>query len=266
MIDLKKGYCHICQKYTDLSFEHIPPHKAFNFMSAKVLEGDQVLKLITDNKRLPWQTDGLKYTSRQKGVGKYSLCKSCNNLTGKYYGTEYIKFAITIHKFFPEIKSKMELNNSSIAYFNINGINPLLFAKQILSMFCSTCEHITKNDPNIISLLLNKNKKGLDSKKYRLSMFLIDKYRIGYTGFQIMFLEGIGSIQLASIDAYPFGFVLEFDPRSDIKNRELDITSFFNDYDCKEYNLNFGIPVLERNSLFSCDYRSKNEISKCKEE
>ena len=27
----EKGYCHICGEFTKLTFEHIPPHKAFNY-------------------------------------------------------------------------------------------------------------------------------------------------------------------------------------------------------------------------------------------
>ena len=64
----------------------------------------------------------------------YSLCQRCNNLTGKYYGMEYIKFANTVDRLFPEILKK----NNKIAGIHIEGINPLLFAKQVLSMFCST--------------------------------------------------------------------------------------------------------------------------------
>ena len=48
---LKKGYCHICQEYKDLTFEHIPPHKAFNYISARSIEGDEVLKLMTDDQK-----------------------------------------------------------------------------------------------------------------------------------------------------------------------------------------------------------------------
>ena len=240
----------------------IPPKKAFNNTRARSIEGDEILKLITDETRMPWETNGLKYTPKQRGMGIYSLCQKCNNLTGEYYGTEYLKFANTIHMLFPEILQKIKNGNSNVVGIDIQGINPLLFAKQVLSMFCSTCPNITKQDPNIIKLLLDKEKTGLDSKKYKLSMFLLKDYRIGYTGIQAMYITGVGTRLLATIDAYPFGFVLEFDPNDKIEAPELDITSFFNDYKCSDYNLNFGIPVLERNNVFSCDYRSKEEIMK----
>lgn len=157
---MKKGYCHICQKYKDLTFEHIPPHKAFNYISTKSIEGDEVLKLMTDENRMPWETIGLKYKPKPRGMGMHSLCQKCNNLTGKYYGNEYIKFANTIHLLFPQIRKKTKDICQKVVGIHIMGINPLLFAKQVLSMFCSTCPNITKKDPGIIELLMNKDKKG----------------------------------------------------------------------------------------------------------
>lgn len=260
---MKKGYCHICQKYKDLTFEHIPPHKAFNYISTRSIEGDEVLKLMTDESRMPWEMTGLKYKPKQRGMGMYSLCEKCNNLTGKYYGNEYIKFANTIHLLFLQIKKKTKGKTPKVIGIKINGINPLLFAKQVLSMFCSTCPNITKKDPKIIDLLMNKDKRGLDTQKYKLYMFLLNEHKIGYSGLQAMFISGIGTRLIATIDAYPFGFVLKFDPNAKIKGPELDITSFFNDYECEEYNLELGIPVLERNNIISCDYRTKDEIIKC---
>ena len=94
-------------------------------------------------------------------------------------------------------------------------------------------------------------------------MFLLSEHKIGYTGYQVMHISGLGIRKLATIDAYPFGFVLEFDPIENLNSPELDITSFFNDYDCTEYKMEFGIPVLERNNIISCDYRTKPEIKKC---
>lgn len=262
----KIGKCHICQKETELTYEHIPPYKAFNWESAKSIEGDEIMKLITDDSRMPWDMEGLKYKSKQRGMGMYSLCNNCNNITGAYYGTEYIKFAYTIDKLFPEIIEKCKKNHTNITGIEIKGMKPLLFAKQVLSMFCSTCPNITKQDEHIKDLLLNKDVTGLDPKKYKLSMFLLNQYKIGYSGIQAQYIGGFGIRVIATIDAYPFGFVLEFDPKENFANTELDITSFFNEYEDKEYNMNFGLPILERNNIFSCDYRTKEEIKKCVED
>ncbi len=257
---MKKGRCHICQKESNLTFEHIPPHKAFNYQSARIIVGEELMKTICDENKSPWDYSDLKYVQKQRGVGMHSLCSRCNNLTGKYYGNEYIKFANTVDILFPEILKR----NEKIAGISIEGMNPLLFAKQVLSMFCSTCPHITKKYPEIIELLLNKSKRGIDTNKLRLSMFLLKERRIAYTGVQAMWVSNMGIRVVASIDAYPFGFLLEFDPK--IECVELDITSFLNDYEDTAYNMNFGIPILERNMPFSTDYRTKEEIMACVEE
>lgn len=261
---MEKGYCHICQKNIDLTFEHIPPNKAFNFTRAKSIEGESMLKLISDKERMPWNTQGLRYVSKQSGMGINSLCGSCNNLTGTNYGNAYIDFAWTIHHLFPEINKKIKNKNPKTICIEKLKVNPLLFAKQVLSMFCSLCPHITKENPEIIDLLLNKEKRGLDTKKYRLTMFLIDKYIIQYSGFQVMHYVGGETKLISTIDAYPFGFVLEFDPKGEVDDLELDITNFFNDYECKEYILNFGIAVLERNNFFPKDYRTRKQFEDIK--
>lgn len=257
---IKRGKCHICQKESNLTFEHIPPRKAFNYQSARIIDGEELMRIICDENKSPWDYSDLKYVQKQRGVGMQSLCSRCNNLTGKYYGNEYIKFANTVDILFPEILKR----NEKIAGIRINGMNPLLFAKQVLSMFCSTCPNITQKYPEIIELLLNKSRKGIDTNKLRLSMFLLKERRIAYTGVQAMWVSNIGIRVVASIDAYPFGFLLEFDPK--IKCVELDITSFLNDFEDTTYNMNFGIPILERNMPFSTDYRTKEEIIACAEE
>lgn len=254
---MKKGKCHICQEETELTFEHIPPHKAFNSHTVKIIEGEELIKTICDESKIPWDYSNLKYSLNQKGMGMYSLCSRCNNLTGKYYGNEYIKFANTIDGLFPEILK----HNKNVIGIKVKEMNPLLFAKQVLSMFCSTCSCITRKNPEIKELLLNKSQRGIDTKKIRLSMFLLKGRKIAYTGVQYMFISGIGLRAIASIDAYPLGFLLEFDPK--IECVETDITSFFNDYEDKTYDIEFGLPIFERNMPLSGDYRTKNEIIKC---
>lgn len=97
-------------------------------------------------------------------------------------------------------------------------------------------------------------------------MFLLNQYKIGYNEIQAQYIGCFGVKVIATIDAYPFGFVLEFDPKDNFANPELDITSFFNVYENKEYDMHFELPILERNNIFSCDYRTKEEIKKCVED
>src|SRR5580693_1774474 len=81
------GRCCICGTEGKLSFEHVPPRKAFN---------DQPL-LFADKERLrsgghpdEYDTGGKEH---QKGSGTYTLCEKCNNDTGGWYGRAYVDFA-----------------------------------------------------------------------------------------------------------------------------------------------------------------------------
>ena len=70
------GQCCICGRESELTFEHIPPRAAFNQFALK--QYDFWNYLLHSNTR---------YIPSQRGAGKYSLCASCNNLTGEWYGS-----------------------------------------------------------------------------------------------------------------------------------------------------------------------------------
>jgi hypothetical protein len=253
------GVCRICSKKTELTFEHIPPQNAFNNFSAKAINGEEILKVMSEQDKMPWDLNGLRYEQKQRGMGLYSLCSDCNNSTGHFYVPEYLKFANTIDMFY----SQHKINKNENFHFYVKDICPLRFAKQILSMFCSTDCTLSKIYPEITELILNKNKKGIDTLKFRLGMFLIKDRRIAYTGLNV-----IGNINgklrvVSSIDAYPFGFTLDTKLQTTTEYKELDITSFLNDYEYTDVvEMEFSIPVHERNIMFPTDYRSKEEIEK----
>ena len=79
---MKKGKCHICGNIGDLSFEHIPPKKAFNNKPVIVTKG------IEGIVRCP--NDPIKGSVKQRGMGSYTLCEHCNNYTGSWYGSRFV--------------------------------------------------------------------------------------------------------------------------------------------------------------------------------
>lgn len=254
---MEKGYCHICQKYKNLTFEHIPPYKAFNYLPAKSIEGDEAIRLIGEKGRMPWDTTGLKYKSKQRGMGIYSLCESCNNLTGTYYGDEYIKFAKTIAKllFDNNIKEKKSIGIS------IENVYISRIAKQVLSMFCSIYSGFTKKYSFVKELILDKDKTLDNFSQFRITMFLLKEYKIGYTGLNAMCLSD-GTIKtVAEIDAYPLGFILELEPTG--KPSDADITNFLSHKYNEKFNVDFGLNIRERNIMFPTDFRTKEEIIAC---
>ena len=78
-----------------------------------------------------------------------------------------------------------------------------------------------------------------------------------------MYIRGT-TILVAEIDAYPFGFILELDPKS--KTTDLDITNFLCHKYNEKFNIKFGINFHERNIMFPADFRTKEEILQCQEE
>lgn len=76
------GQCHICGKYGKLSFEHIPPEAALNKGQVKAYSGEEILKTFHGEKA--------RYQNMQRGMGRFSLCESCNNTTGQWYAATYL--------------------------------------------------------------------------------------------------------------------------------------------------------------------------------
>ena len=123
------GKCALCGKECQLTFEHIPPRKAFNWMPAKPITGEK----IVDNKDriFPWDIEGIPYSNQQKGMGLPTLCSDCNNNTGAWYGNEYVEFAKCCHSI---ICDREDFLNKMV---HVDEFYPLRFIKQVASMFCS---------------------------------------------------------------------------------------------------------------------------------
>jgi len=253
------GKCALCRKECELSFEHIPPRAAFNASPAKPVTGD---KMMSDE-RMPWDTSELRYTNQQQGMGKFSLCKDCNNNTGSWYGNDYIKISQIIHAAF------CETIPDNINAIGIKEIYPLRFVKQIISMFCSINNFEDERIQPLRDFVLDKTTFGLDKSKYRLNMYFTKSNLVKYAPLSVVIKlddNKVQSMAVSEITAYPLGFILIFDPISEREYDGVDITSFS---DCGYDELaTIEIPlcVKEMNDIFPMHYRSKEEIKQCIEE
>ena len=113
-----RGVCCICGEVKELTFEHIPPRAAFNHFNLKLYDFWDFL--LHNNTR---------YKQFQRGAGRYSLCKSCNNLTGEWYGAAYAEFATQGMRYYKQNTQGL----LSVPY----TIYPLRVLKQIVSCFSS---------------------------------------------------------------------------------------------------------------------------------
>jgi hypothetical protein len=115
MASRREGICHLCGQHKELTFEHIPPRRAFN-------EHQRLFRTAQDH--LSGWEHGTKYL---RGVGNYSLCKRCNNITGAWYGEAFVGWAKQGFEYFDKVKGEKAL---SLPYY----IRPLNVPKQVMVM------------------------------------------------------------------------------------------------------------------------------------
>ncbi len=253
------GKCALCRQESKLTFEHIPPASAFNSTPSKPVIGD---KILFDEDRLPWDTSGLHFDNQQSGMGKFSLCKTCNNNTGSWYVNDYSLFAHIIHCAFQDPAMK------NMGGIGIKDIHPLRFIKQVVSMFCSINNCDDERLDSLRDFVLNKTQKGIDKSKYKICMYftksMLTKY-VPITAILKMNEKGrCESIALTEITAYPFGFILYFSPTETWKYDGFDITEFADiDYD-KLATIEMPLTIYEVNDIFPTYFRTKEEIMKCR--
>src|SRR5688572_23653295 len=80
-----EGICHICHRRGKLSFEHVPPRRAFNRLPVVAHTLNHPLAIT---KRIPFGTT-LKYRA---GMGVETICERCNGFTGDYYGFAFAEW------------------------------------------------------------------------------------------------------------------------------------------------------------------------------
>lgn len=256
----KIGKCHLCGKNKQLTFEHIPPEKANNSNSAHVICGDTLMNHI-GSIRNPWDLSGLRYKNMQKGMGGYTLCENCNNNTGAWYADDYINFVNTIGYV---LTNKIDTEKAKAIKIELKEMYPLRIIKQILCMFVSTMHpEFLDVHTDLREFIINKDSRIFDSKKYRVSMYILKEPRFGWSGLNAMMYDKCKIKTVAYMDLYPVGYILELNPTedrfkyvSDISNMGTDFT--YNDKGIMGITLN----ILERNSFWVGDFRSKEDIIK----
>lgn len=280
------GRCALCGKEGKLTFEHIPPQAAFNKGHYKCYSG---IDILTDDSQLPWELDGRKNKIQQKGAGGYTLCQSCNNLTGALYGNAYMEMA---HIGVQVLHDAYEKKPDAIGFSDIYVSR---FAKQVLSFFCSINNDCVINavtlpqfmeNPNdyteplqvvmtaqtnfycaaqiineLRQFVLDKDAICLDRKKFRLCMyFYAGSMQISNSISAKTDIINNTTIVLSEVTAYPFGFILYINPTENQPYDGIDITSFTDyGYDDK-CTFEMKYMLLERNSNVPGDYRTKEQI------
>lgn len=158
-----RGICCICGQETDLTFEHIPPRAAFNHFNLRMY--DFFGYLLHNNSR---------YKAAQSGAGKFSLCASCNNLTGEWYGSAYAEFASQGMTYY----HRQSQGLLEVPY----TIYPLRVVKQIISCFASVNgAQWCQQNPKIKRFLLDPRERNFPTE-IDIRMYMQEKGRIKLDG------------------------------------------------------------------------------------
>lgn len=206
-----EGNCHICGRFTNLTYEHVPPKAALNNMSVKKYLGRDII--MQQQKKDTLDTVGLQYQNQQQGSGAYTLCSECNNNTGSFYADHYNTFVISLSQLLNTEYIDYRQNKSIIEglYPKLEliskSIKPLAVFKQIISMFCSTSRFNTYGD-EFSEFLLNKESLSFNQKRWLVSIYINTSSRCGSTGLFTAVLNNNEYFKVAEIVTLPLGMIL----------------------------------------------------------
>lgn len=240
MADKHIGVCHICGKLRELTFEHIPPRKAFNWQRATLYNGHEALKKS--------KGEPSKYFNYQQGMGKYSLCENCNNITGSWYAQTYCYFTLDVIKF---LHNNEPLNHGDTVMCKFNNFPALPIVKQVIAMFCSLLPYEENQRLGFDKLLLSKesnivNKDLFDLRMY-LTSFEVGQLMCGPTAVFYKNEKSIETVWVADLCAYPFGFILNLTPEVAVEYGVSIMNMFDVNYDDK-CKFEMSLMYLERRS------------------
>src|SRR5512134_2855390 len=114
------GTCHICGKYGNLSYEHVPPEAAFNNRRVLLASADEYWN------RGVSQGQKVQGNVLKRGFGAHTLCERCNSITGSWYGAHFVEWCRQGMEFWDKTKGK-----SSVIV--LHTIYPLPIIKQVVT-------------------------------------------------------------------------------------------------------------------------------------
>lgn len=203
------GNCAICGIFGKLSFEHVPPKSAFNNKPIYIQNHDN---LTNENSHL----FGKKMKSN-KGFGAYTLCGSCNSLTGDWYARDFASFA----QQGMTIISSMDPQPFIVGEYKLKPLNVI---KQILTMFMSADKSgYLQSLADLKAFILNKD-NNLFPEPFKIFLYSNLSAQKRMMGYSVVYTE-YGIQKWSEINFQPFGYLLAEDSISAHEDM-LDITSF----------------------------------------
>lgn len=257
----KIGSCKICGTHGQLSFEHVPPEAAFNngryYYTAQM---EKIIKLGDEDFDILTLKDKKHTKKKQGGIGFHTLCISCNNNTGSWYGSSFVDWI------YQSMAILLKANKNPTLYYP-TFIYPLRIIKQIVTMFFSLqSDSFRQIHPDLVRFILNKEDKFLNSKIKIYCYYNISGSHRYLSDIVVGNLDDGSATVVSEISFPPVGFVMVFDAKKP-DHRLTDITHFAK-YGYDEWTDHFQkfATLPTHLPFFPTDYRTKDEIKKGMEE
>lgn len=251
--------CRLCGKYKKLSFEHVPPHSAFNSNPVKIYKGDQIFTNSREHV-MPWELQDLRYKNYQNGKGGYYLCSECNNNTGSWYGQEYSRVINSIGiELIAAIKEGKNSKPTSIQFETEEKIYPSRIFKQIMTMFCDINEELHK-DINLQRYLLDPDFYDFDNEKYKVYMYLSYEGMERLMPFFWVFRKAMKPIRISEIVSFPVGLSLYLDLHDDENIPGTNINCFSEIGFNEVRHVQMSLPLLDNYTGIPLDFRTKEQV------
>jgi len=114
------GICSLCLEWRPLSFEHVPPRRAFNSRPA-VAHTIYGLRVGSTHAKSPPLLKGAA------GLGRHALCEQCNGRTGALYGDAFAEWTVQCLRYAERLRD----TSTVLLPFTVR---PLNVVKQIATM------------------------------------------------------------------------------------------------------------------------------------
>lgn len=244
-----KEICHICKQRKILTFEHIPPRGAFNKNTRSYRISNEEYYKIKDIFNYQY-----KGPISQGGMGRYCLCKECNNFLGQNYVRSYTEWT------FVGMQVCIYMKDKNYIEITVEKQNPLRVLKQIISIFiCINNPDFTDIYPDLLDFVKNPTQSVLPDR-YRLYTYLNNEGNYRCLKKSITNLYGI----ISEFTYPPFGFVLCIDNPTllSLEHRLTEITEFKEFSDNRNHE--FSICLYKHPTYYAIplDFRSKGEFER----
>jgi hypothetical protein len=194
-MEATEGICCICGEARKLSFEHVPPKRAFNDRPVLNADINSLLAAQTYEEMI-----NARRSRRAKGAGAHTLCEPCNNNTGSWYGPAYVAWT----KQGAENVNLIQQGRAPRPY----QIKPLSVIKMIVAMFASACgSSLFEGEQSLRRFILDRHSKELDPSIVPFGYYLAPDS----TAFRQSGVSGLLSLDddrhsvFSEIAFYPFG-------------------------------------------------------------